>query len=412
MKQARRTHGNLEWKTHIVLSPIRSKIQNSLSCRTIQRESCEQSLEKTETNHWFDSKKEQNESNFHAKEKEYVPLLQRIQFSYHGCKYSTLLIYHHQSAYNRNDIIMNQATFKVLALISMILMAKATLRKDRPSTSEAELYTSFEDASWAITKVQGLSDKFGNTQQVYDNFLQGCKDACPPGKEFMCEQSERERIERNVLQPQAVFNYTKEGFKKVKAPEKVFQLVKDFWEANKHRARPEFQDMVTPYHNSWESPPDFLSLADSKLEGGGEPLMAAISNAARDVLQEWTGQVLAPSSVYGIRVYHNQSILAPHVDRIPLSELVHTFHRAWALNLFRSLTHSVSACLFLPVCSAILNVDQDVDEDWVLEAYDHDGVAHNISMAPGEMVLYESHSVIHGRPFPMNGRKYANVFIQ
>ena len=29
----------------------------------------------------------------------------------------------------------------------------------------------------------------------------------------------------------------------------------------------------------------------------------------------------------------------------------------------------------------------------------------------GDMVLYESHSVIHGRPFPMNGNYFANCFI-
>lgn len=27
------------------------------------------------------------------------------------------------------------------------------------------------------------------------------------------------------------------------------------------------------------------------------------------------------------------------------------------------------------------------------------------------MVLYESHSVIHGRPFPMKGRAFVNVFL-
>ena len=27
------------------------------------------------------------------------------------------------------------------------------------------------------------------------------------------------------------------------------------------------------------------------------------------------------------------------------------------------------------------------------------------------MVLYESHSVVHGRPFPMKGNYFANVFI-
>ena len=29
----------------------------------------------------------------------------------------------------------------------------------------------------------------------------------------------------------------------------------------------------------------------------------------------------------------------------------------------------------------------------------------------GDMVLYESHSVIHGRPFPLKGRFYANLFV-
>jgi prolyl 4-hydroxylase len=32
-------------------------------------------------------------------------------------------------------------------------------------------------------------------------------------------------------------------------------------------------------------------------------------------------------------------------------------------------------------------------------------------MVPGDLVLYESHSVLHGRPFPLNGTFMANVFI-
>ena len=55
----------------------------------------------------------------------------------------------------------------------------------------------------------------------------------------------------------------------------------------------------------------------------------------------------------------------------------------------------------------LVNVDQDVNEPWPLEVYGHDGVAINITMEPGDMVLYESHSVIHGRPFPLNGNYYA-----
>ena len=60
------------------------------------------------------------------------------------------------------------------------------------------------------------------------------------------------------------------------------------------------------------------------------------------------------------------AILAPHVDRLPL------------------------------VASAIINVDQDVDEPWPLEVIGHDGRARNVTMVPGDLVLYESHSIIHG----------------
>ena len=86
---------------------------------------------------------------------------------------------------------------------------------------------------------------------------------------------------------------------------------------------------------------------------------------------------LSPTSLYGIRVYTEGAVLAPHVDRIPL------------------------------VISAIVNVAQDVDEPWPLEVYGHDGKAYNITMEVGDIVFYESHSVIHGRPFPLKGRYYA-----
>lgn len=39
------------------------------------------------------------------------------------------------------------------------------------------------------------------------------------------------------------------------------------------------------------------------------------------------------------------------------------------------------------------------------------GNAVNITLQPGDMVLYEGHSTIHGRPFAMNGSYYANAFI-
>jgi prolyl 4-hydroxylase len=46
-----------------------------------------------------------------------------------------------------------------------------------------------------------------------------------------------------------------------------------------------------------------------------------------------------------------------------------------------------------------------------LEVIGHDGIARNVTMLPGDLVLYESHSILHGRPFPLKGRFMANVFI-
>eukprot|EP00980_Cylindrotheca_fusiformis_P018840 scaffold6276_cov138-Cylindrotheca_fusiformis.AAC.27 len=117
------------------------------------------------------------------------------------------------------------------------------------------------------------------------------------------------------------------------------------------------------------------------LEGGGPKLRQDIWDAVRVIISEWTGQHLSETSLYGIRIYKEGAILAPHVDRFPL------------------------------VSSAILNVDQDVDEPWPLEVIGHDGVAVNITMEPGDLVLYESHSIIHGRQFPLKGRFMANIFI-
>lgn len=61
------------------------------------------------------------------------------------------------------------------------------------------------------------------------------------------------------------------------------------------------------------------------------------------------------------------------------------------------------------IISAVIQVAQDVEEPWPLEIYDHEGKAHNITLQAGEMLLYESHSVLHGRPFPLVGSFYVSA---
>ena len=135
------------------------------------------------------------------------------------------------------------------------------------------------------------------------------------------------------------------------------------------------------YRNHWEAPTYMVSIEDSELEGGGFELKNKVWDAVKPTIEEWTNMELKPSSQYGIHVYTRGAILSPHVDRLPL----------------------VSSC--------IINVAQEVEEPWVLEVIDRQGRAVNVTMDPGDMVLYESGSLIHARPFALKGDFFANVFI-
>lgn len=176
-------------------------------------------------------------------------------------------------------------------------------------------------------------------------------------------------------------NYTSTGFKKIRAPKRVMDMLSSYWKANKDNMKQEQWPVGNIYVNHWVSPTYMVSVEDATMEGGGFTLKQSVWEAVRPTIEEWTGMEQEPSSMYGIRAYTEGAILSPHVDRLPL----------------------VSSC--------IINVDQDVDEDWILEVFDRQGRAVNITMAPGDMVLYESGSLLHGRPFPLNGRYYANIFI-
>merc|ERR1719437_333978 len=220
----------------------------------------------------------------------------------------------------------------------------------------------------------------GDRQKAYDDLVDGCmKHYGKQGR--ACKSVERDRIEMSLLQPQSMVNYTDNGFKKIRAPPELFKLIKDFWEKNKGNRKKEQWFAGNTYTNHWDAPTHMVSVEDTTLRGGGYKLKQKIWDAAHDVIQEWTGEELSQCSLYGIRVYEEGAILATHVDRLPL------------------------------VSSAIINVDQDVDEPWPIEVIGHDGKAYNVTMEPGDMVLYESHSILHGRPFPLKGRFFANVFI-
>merc|ERR1711862_263676 len=164
-----------------------------------------------------------------------------------------------------------------------------------------------------------------------------------------CDSVERDRIEMSLNQPQSMKNYTEMGFKKIRTPEHLFKLIKDFWEKNKETRKDEGWFVGNTYTNHWDSPTKMVSVEDTSLRGGGSRLKQKIWDAAKETMEEWTGEELTQCSLYGIRVYPEGAILATHVDRLPL------------------------------VSSAIINVAQDVDEPWPIEVYGHDGKATNVT---------------------------------
>ena len=56
------------------------------------------------------------------------------------------------------------------------------------------------------------------------------------------------------------------------------------------------------------------------------------------------------------------------------------------------------------VVSSTLCVDRSLYASWPLHAEDADGIPCEIDAEPGELVLYESARIAHGRPVPLNGR--------
>jgi hypothetical protein len=60
----------------------------------------------------------------------------------------------------------------------------------------------------------------------------------------------------------------------------------------------------------------------------------------------------------------------------------------------------------------IINMAQEADEPWELHVLDHQGRRHRVTMEPGEMVIYQTDRVAQGRPLPLRGSYYDNIFFR
>ena len=61
--------------------------------------------------------------------------------------------------------------------------------------------------------------------------------------------------------------------------------------------------------------------------------------------------------------------------------------------------------------SSTICVDHRLISPWPLYIEDNEGRPHEVSIEPGEMVFFEGTRLTHGRPYPLDGEYYANIFV-
>lgn len=202
----------------------------------------------------------------------------------------------------------------------------------------------------------------GGSVFLYKNFYRDCTKTPAPDR-YTKEANEYIR------------NYTETGFIKTHLPDDLFKKITDFYHQNR-----KLQDKETVEGGYVYNQTD-KKRQSSTLVHLSESLKKEIHDTVLPEVAAWCGKELEPSYVYGIRVYKDKAVLKPHRDRIE--------------------TH---------VLGVIINVDQEVREDWPLMIDDHTYREHKILLQPGDMVFYESARLQHGRPIAFNGESFANIF--
>lgn len=208
------------------------------------------------------------------------------------------------------------------------------------------------------------------------SFVEGelsCEDMHMRLIEFTHNVWYHKRLGLNYVQPQMVRRVTDSGFEKRKLPPATYKWLKEWYDEQK-LIQEVGEGPVGPCMNQHIAPSRITHLPGN--------LKDKLSRELRDILEGWYGGELEMTSIYGIRKYQNGSVLRMHVDTVN--------------------TH---------VVSSIINVDQGIDEVWPLIILDHDDNEHTVLMEPGDMLLYESAKLLHGRPDPFKGTHYDNIFV-
>eukprot|EP01038_Epipyxis_sp_PR26KG_P007834 gene7834-10640_t len=196
-------------------------------------------------------------------------------------------------------------------------------------------------------------------------------------KEIMSIPAADERWENWVqfTSSRMVPSFTPTGFKVIKIPPAIYAKMKSALDEglrdwNELPVEEHMDPVTTPL------PSKFIDLGDLEWQ---------VLDELKGVHEEWAGVELEPTSAYGARLYQNGSALAMHYDKIE--------------------TH---------VISSVVHIDHQYDDEsnpWSIEIENHDGEIYSVNLEPGEMLLHESASCLHGNMKPFRGKYYASLFL-
>ena len=168
------------------------------------------------------------------------------------------------------------------------------------------------------------------------------------------------------------------GFKIIKCPQDVWNIVTEGYEKYKHLKQEEV------FNNK-----------NSIIIGKGitsemipvwriNNFVQSIHSLLKPIHEEFCNRELIPSFIYGIRSYLNGSSLMMHRDKIQ--------------------THHISSIL-------IVDKNLNGNSDWPLDIVDHNGKQNKVYAEVGDLILYESAICKHGRIETFQGEYFRNMFI-
>ena len=158
--------------------------------------------------------------------------------------------------------------------------------------------------------------------------------------------------------------FTDQGFHKIRVPDALHSNLLKFRDESLMTGNLESESPDPGVINGPTVIQNFRTQQSRQIRINRTQMMELDTDLRREVFETlgplaeaWSGLKLNPTSIYGIRRYRNMSTLLAHVDQ--------------------TRTH---------VISAIINVDQEVEEDWPLFIKDHDDRSHKVVLRPGEMI--------------------------